>query len=154
MAFELSPSQNVSVNSEAVIASNGFQTPDYDYEDSETMTQLSRSLSLRSYNKWSPSQTGVTLAFQDVNVYAMKANRKKFKRIINNVTGALTSGSLVALMGSSGAGKSTLMSALAYRNAGELLSVFLVSSKKILRTIFLIKIRFFWQKRNRKGQNH
>lgn len=119
MAVELSPLSNVSVNSEISQSTNGIvvhSSPELDITGSE-LDQLSRSISLRSYSKWSPSQNGVTLAYQDVSVYAMKGNKKKFKRIINNVTGTLTSGSLVALMGSSGAGKSTLMSALAYRSA-------------------------------------
>lgn len=59
------------------------------------------------------------LAWRDVSIYVVK-NRKKIKRIINNSTGAITSGSMVALMGSSGSGKTTLMSALAYRNSREL----------------------------------
>jgi ABC-type multidrug transport system ATPase subunit len=58
---------------------------------------------------------GVTLAWRDVSIYATRGP-KKIKRIINNCSGAITSGSLVALIGASGAGKSTLMSALAYRN--------------------------------------
>lgn len=58
--------------------------------------------------------TLVTLAWRDVSLYVVK-NRCKIKRIINNSTGAITSGSLVALMGASGSGKTTLMSALAYR---------------------------------------
>lgn len=81
----------------------------------ESLKNISRSISLRSYNKWSPTEHGVTLAWRDVSIYAQK-NSRKIKRIINNSTGAITSGSLVALMGSSGSGKTTLMSALAYRN--------------------------------------
>jgi ATP-binding cassette, subfamily G (WHITE), eye pigment precursor transporter len=76
---------------------------------------FSRSISLRSYNKWSPLEHGVTLAWRDVSVYASKGP-KKIKRLINNCSGAITSGSLVALIGASGAGKSTLMSTLAFRN--------------------------------------
>jgi ABC-type transport system involved in cytochrome bd biosynthesis fused ATPase/permease subunit len=38
--------------------------------------------------------------------------------LIFKVTGAVKSGSLVAMIGGSGAGKSTLMAALAYRNPG------------------------------------
>lgn len=80
-------------------------------QSDESLKHLSRSISLRSYNKWSPTEHGVTLAWRDVSIYAAKS-MKKIKRIINNSTGALTSGSLVALMGSSGSGKTTLMSAL------------------------------------------
>lgn len=39
------------------------------------------------------------------------------KRIVNNCTGQVNPGTLLAVMGASGAGKSTLMSALAYRNS-------------------------------------
>ena len=70
----------------------------------ESQSHLTRSISLRSYNKWSPTEHGVTLAWRDVSIYASKSPRK-IKRIINNSTGAITSGSLVALMGSSGSGK-------------------------------------------------
>lgn len=82
----------------------------------ESLKHLSRSISLRSYNKWSPTEHGVTLAWRDVSIYTAN-NSKTIKRIINNSTGAITSGSLVALMGSSGSGKTTLMSSLAYRNS-------------------------------------
>lgn len=81
----------------------------------DSLKHLSRSISLRSYNKWSPTEHGITLAWRDVSIYAAKST-KRIKRIINNASGAITSGSLVALMGSSGSGKTTLMSALAYRN--------------------------------------
>jgi ABC-type glutathione transport system ATPase component len=87
-------------------------------QSDESLKHLSRSISLRSYNKWSPTEHGVTLAWRDVSIYAAKS-AKKIKRIINNSTGALTSGSLVALMGTSGSGKTTLMSALAYRNQSK-----------------------------------
>lgn len=82
----------------------------------ESLKHLSRSISLRSYNKWSPTEHGVTLAWRDVSIYATKSS-KTVQRIINNSTGAITSGSLVALMGSSGCGKTTLMSTLAYRSS-------------------------------------
>lgn len=86
----------------------------------ESFKNLSQSISLRSYNKWSPTDHGLTLAWRDVSIYAATTTRK-IKRIINNSTGAITSGSLVALMGSSGSGKTTLMSTLAYRNTREFL---------------------------------
>lgn len=76
---------------------------------------------LRSYNKWSPTEQGATLVWRDLCVYATgkqvsgSGDGGPIKRIINNVSGAVTPGTLIALMGSSGAGKSTLMSALAYR---------------------------------------
>ena len=66
-------------------------------QSDESLKHLSRSISLRSYNKWSPTEHGVTLAWRDVSIYAAK-NRNKIKRIINNSTGALTSGTLVALV--------------------------------------------------------
>ncbi|XP_049540478.1 protein scarlet [Anopheles darlingi] len=83
---------------------------------------------LRSYSHWSPAEQGATLVWRDLCVYATAVTASKshqqqqhgsgrapIKRIINNVSGAVTPGSLIALMGSSGAGKSTLMAALAYR---------------------------------------
>ncbi|KAK9736645.1 ABC transporter [Popillia japonica] len=75
---------------------------------------------LRTYSRWSPMEEGVTLAWNDLSVYAnmKEKSSKSYKRIITEVTGAIRSGSLVALMGASGSGKSTLMAALAYRSAG------------------------------------
>lgn len=75
---------------------------------------------LRSYSKWAPTEQGATLVWRDLCVYASgkgcgPGGRKSIKRIIGNVSGAVTPGTLIALMGSSGAGKSTLMSALAFR---------------------------------------
>lgn len=59
---------------------------------------------MRSYCKWSPSKQGATLVWRDVCVYATDTNqprpRCKLKRIINNSTGAIQPGTLMALMGS------------------------------------------------------
>lgn len=103
-------SLNVSVNDDSV-------------HSEENLKNLSRSISLRSYNKWSPTEHGVTLAWRDLSIYAAKSTQK-IKRIINNTTGAFTSGSLVALMGSSGSGKTTLMSTLAFRNSRKKIKIF------------------------------
>nr|WOD55112.1 ABCG transpoter Scarlet1 [Hymenopus coronatus] len=80
----------------------------------------------QGYGEWNPLREGVTLSWREVSVYTVvKTNQSFFrrsktiyKRIINNVAGAVRPGSLVAIMGASGAGKSTLMAALAYRSSG------------------------------------
>uniref|UniRef100_A0A1B0ESG4 ABC transporter domain-containing protein n=2 Tax=Lutzomyia longipalpis TaxID=7200 RepID=A0A1B0ESG4_LUTLO len=77
---------------------------------------------LRSYSKWAPCEQGVTMVWRDLSIYALtggnsSTQHRGLKRIINNVTGVVRSGTLMALMGASGAGKSTLMSALACREA-------------------------------------
>ncbi|EDV95783.1 protein scarlet [Drosophila grimshawi] len=74
-----------------------------------------RSLPLRSYSKWSPTEQGATLVWRDLCVYTNVGSGRGMKRIINNSTGAVQPGSLMALMGASGSGKTTLMSTLAYR---------------------------------------
>lgn len=74
-----------------------------------------RSLPLRSYSKWAPTEHGATLVWRDLCVYTNVGSGQKMKRIINNSTGAVQPGSLMALMGASGSGKTTLMSTLAYR---------------------------------------
>ncbi|KAH8286909.1 hypothetical protein KR018_009038 [Drosophila ironensis] len=75
-----------------------------------------RSLPLRSYSKWSPTEQGATLVWRDLCVYTnVGGSGRGMKRIINNSTGAIQPGSLMALMGSSGSGKTTLMSTLAFR---------------------------------------
>lgn len=77
---------------------------------------------------------GVSLAWKEVNVYAsvvaeqpvkrksclqrlkiFSSEKKTFKRILDNVSGCISSGTLMGIMGSSGAGKSTLMTTLAHR---------------------------------------
>lgn len=57
---------------------------------------------LRGYTKWAPSH-GCTLVWRDVSVYAnldRSANNSRLKRIINNSSGAIQPGTLMALMGS------------------------------------------------------
>lgn len=57
---------------------------------------------LRGYTKWGPSH-GCTLVWRDVSVYAnldRSANNSRLKRIINNSSGAIQPGTLMALMGS------------------------------------------------------
>lgn len=76
---------------------------------------------------------GISIAWHEVNVYAsvveqplqkkgflnklkfFGSEKRTFKRILDNVSGFISSGTLMGIMGSSGAGKSTLMTTLAYR---------------------------------------
>ncbi|XP_049778131.1 protein scarlet-like isoform X1 [Schistocerca cancellata] len=81
-------------------------------------TALSQRLTESKKNNY-----GVALTWRDLSVYVMKKKTRVFlsssqtyTRIINNVTGAVLPGSLVALIGGSGAGKSTLLAALAHRS--------------------------------------
>ncbi|CAH1102771.1 unnamed protein product [Psylliodes chrysocephalus] len=94
------------------------------YNESEiTLSLESVKRRLRTYARWSPVEEGVTLAWDNLSIYATTKSKGRIshKRIINGVTGAVKAGSLVAIMGSSGAGKSTLMSALAHRTLGNML---------------------------------
>lgn len=58
----------------------------------------------RSYSKWCPVKQGATLVWRDVCVYANDVRQQRgagqLKRIINNSTGAIQPGTLMALMGS------------------------------------------------------
>nr|CAI5860913.1 unnamed protein product [Callosobruchus analis] len=65
----------------------------------------------RSYSRWSPVDEGVTLAWNNLTIYAKTKRHGKtnYKRIINE-----------SKLHSSGAGKSTLMSVLGYRNSAKL----------------------------------
>ncbi|XP_056645332.1 protein scarlet [Diorhabda sublineata] len=73
-----------------------------------------------SHSTISPNSE-VTLAWDNLSVHALSkiGGRQQQKMILNEVSGAVKAGSLVAIMGSSGAGKSTLMSALAYRSTAD-----------------------------------
>ncbi|CAG0920997.1 unnamed protein product, partial [Notodromas monacha] len=82
---------------------------------------------------------GITLTWRDLNVYV--PNKKirvwdhnsggknkpevrklpPFKRVVNNITGSVKPGSLLAVMGSSGAGKSTFLQAIANRYANKVI---------------------------------
>jgi len=55
---------------------------------------------------WEPRTDGITLSWSDLSVYANTVSRSFFgsgtkthKRIINNATGVVKAGTLVALMG-------------------------------------------------------
>lgn len=73
-----------------------------------TRNSSERSLPLRSYSKWSPIEQGATLVWRDLCVYTTcepngssgGGSLQKMKRIINNSTGAVQPGNLMALMGS------------------------------------------------------
>lgn len=60
---------------------------------------------LRSYSRWAPAKQGATLVWRDVCVYTSasqgpNSNRmSNLKRIINNSTGAIQPGTLMAVMG-------------------------------------------------------
>ncbi|XP_076032222.1 protein scarlet-like isoform X2 [Oratosquilla oratoria] len=85
--------------------------------------------SAATYGTYKTTFEGITLTWRDLSVYVPQkkswfrrdSKYRPFKRVLNNVSGAVRPGSLVALMGSSGAGKSTLMNALANRTPGEVM---------------------------------
>ncbi|KAK3882732.1 hypothetical protein Pcinc_012937 [Petrolisthes cinctipes] len=91
-------------------------------EEEEEGSGLAKQSGL-GYGTWRHNDDGVTITWRDLSVYVpqkkgwLKKNNhhRPFKRVLNNVSGAVRPGSLVALMGASGAGKSTLMNALAHR---------------------------------------
>jgi len=76
---------------------NVFYTPTISTRNSSEC-----SLPLRSYSKWSPKEQGATLVWRDLCVYTNPGSSSKMqnmKRIINNSTGAIQPGNLMALMG-------------------------------------------------------
>ncbi|XP_067645713.1 protein scarlet [Eurosta solidaginis] len=106
-------------SSRLAITDNSTTTP----RSLSTRNSSERSLPLRSYSKWSPTEEGATLVWRDLCVYTTgdpngtsgSSSLHSMKRIINNSTGAVQPGNMMALMGSSGSGKTTLMSTLAFR---------------------------------------
>lgn len=86
-------------------ATNLFSTKNDEANEDDNVTHATTMpMPMRSYCKWSPSKQGATLVWRDVCVYATDTNqpqpRCKLKRIINNSTGAIQPGTLMALMGS------------------------------------------------------
>lgn len=88
-----------------MVAIGGGSNTTSEFPSVDTTPKLSkrnsseRSLPLRSYSKWSPSEQGATLVWRDLCVYTNVGSGQKMKRIINNSTGAVQPGSLMALMG-------------------------------------------------------
>ncbi|KAL1462687.1 hypothetical protein WDU94_014504 [Cyamophila willieti] len=92
------------------------------FKNNEEIPNVDFSESLLTNSEFGDYTEGVNLTWRELCVYApqtkdrlFRTTKTSYKRIINNVTGAALSGTLVAIMGASGAGKSTLMSALSQR---------------------------------------
>ncbi|XP_066903326.1 protein scarlet [Halyomorpha halys] len=80
------------------------------------------------YQNGCDGREGITLTWSDLSVTVkqikksfFKPNTVTYKKIVNNVSGAVENGKLVALMGPSGAGKSTILYALAHRHSGQMM---------------------------------
>ncbi|XP_063219154.1 protein scarlet-like isoform X2 [Bacillus rossius redtenbacheri] len=75
-------------------------------------------------------ETGVTLTWNDLSIWAKrkkqedigfwKRQRHEEFQILNNVSGFVRSGTLMAIMGGSGAGKTTLLAAISQRVKGKI----------------------------------
>nr|QEO19125.1 scarlet [Limnogonus franciscanus] len=77
---------------------------------------------------WEQPEDGSTLTWTDLSIYVrckkprmLRPAKFSYKRIVNNVSGAVQAGHMVALMGPSGAGKSSMLCALGHRYHGGLL---------------------------------
>ncbi|KAL7640652.1 UNVERIFIED_CONTAM: hypothetical protein RMT77_008927 [Armadillidium vulgare] len=107
----------------SLMGSQLFYSSGSGYSDELPDTSLLRGTV--SYGAVRKVDEGITLTWRDLSVYVPQKkpwwknnyNHKPFKRVLNNVSGAVLPGTLVAMMGSSGAGKSTLMNALAHRTS-------------------------------------
>ncbi|XP_069948653.1 protein scarlet-like isoform X3 [Cherax quadricarinatus] len=123
---------------------SGSEDYSSDFCTEDTRLNLGKQSSL-GYGTWKPSDEGITLTWRDLSVYVPQRRRwfrdtqhqRPFKRVLNNVSGAVRPGSLVALMGSSGAGKSTLMNALAHRTSSGVVvdGDILVNSRRVNRSM-------------------
>jgi len=98
-------------------------------DDSET--ELLPRVSKFGYGAVKSPEPGITLAFRELSATVthkqgwysrlVHNERPKVTKVLNNVSGAVKAGTLLALMGSSGAGKSTLMNALAQRTSRNMI---------------------------------
>ena len=81
---------------------NGYSSS----RDTSASDNTNCSMRMRSYSRWAPSKQGATLVWRDVCVYATgdedgrASSGQNLKRIINNSSGAIQPGTLMALMGS------------------------------------------------------
>ncbi|CAH1404447.1 unnamed protein product [Nezara viridula] len=80
------------------------------------------------YQNGYDGREGITLTWSDLSVTVkqikkkfFKSNAVTYKKLVNNVSGAVENGKLVALMGPSGAGKSTILYALSHRHSDQMM---------------------------------
>ncbi|CAG0886743.1 unnamed protein product [Cyprideis torosa] len=111
----------------------GTQTPSSDIDIGIGGKETPTRDSLKA--KLTQDSNGLTLSWQDLSVYVPKVRRQSLlssvfrgprrerglKKVINNVTGIVRPGTLLAIMGASGAGKTTLMNVLAGRAGNKVL---------------------------------
>ncbi|XP_067141644.1 protein white-like [Centruroides vittatus] len=100
----------------------GSSTSQHSYLLSSQSTELEKRC--RSFQSWMEEQTaGINLTWENLNVEIKdksllkndKGNHEN-RKILNNMSGSVHSGMLLAVMGGSGAGKSTFLNCLADRN--------------------------------------
>ncbi|KAI5746089.1 hypothetical protein M8J76_017161 [Diaphorina citri] len=103
--------QTASTSKTVILFKNNEEVPNVDFSES-----------LLTNSEFGDYTEGVNLTWRELCVYApqkkesfFRTTKTSYKRIVNNVTGAALSGTLVAIMGASGAGKSTLLAALSQR---------------------------------------
>eukprot|EP01083_Nonionella_stella_P007132 20604_1 len=87
---------------------------------SQSSIRSQASIRLLNFLSMSNAPPAMTIEFINMNASVPKTpGSKEFKTIINNISGRIEPGQLVALMGPSGAGKSTLLNVLGSRFIGE-----------------------------------